>query len=188
MNAPLLPRLLLAATVPAADSESVLGDLNEEYMERRGRSSRGDADSWYWSQTLRSIPALLSYSRNDVAWQSRAVTAVIVVAVLVGMLFAKDLLDRSLDALRPNGSLPAALYFGIDWGIAALFGGFLATIVRYHPVRLAMISSAVLAAAIAAPGVLDAAPLLTLPAWILLLGAIPAMSLGAATVRTFRKH
>jgi hypothetical protein len=186
MREPLVPRALLAAATPTAEYESVLGDLYEEYVERSHQDGRVCADLWYWSQALRSIPALLTYSRNDASPRQRLMTAAIVLGLLVGMLLVKDSFDRRIDAIRPQGGVPIALYFGVDWLIAAICGAFLAAIVRYHPVRLALLSSALLAAAFAAPILIGVSPRLVLPAWILIVGAIPAMCIGAAAVQSIR--
>jgi hypothetical protein len=58
-----LAQALVAATAPPNDYESVAGDLHEEYLRRARFADVHAANRWYWSQALRSIPSLLSYSR-----------------------------------------------------------------------------------------------------------------------------
>ncbi len=188
MNAPFLPRMLLTAITASADYESVSGDLDEEYAERFDRDGSVQADLWYWSQALRSIPSLLSYSRYDVSGRRRTATALIVLAVLVAMLAGKDLVDRLIDAVNGDAAVPFWLYFGLDWAIAVIFGGVLAAFVRHHPVRVALIASTFLVVAFAAPIVLGVSSRLILPAWLMLVGTIPAMCIGAAAVQALRKR
>ena len=188
MNAPLVPRMLLSALTPPADYDSVLGDLQEEYGQRRACHGRARADLWFWSQALRSAPALLSYSRTYPTLGRRLGDTAIVLGVLVAMLAGKDALDRFIDLVRPDGVLPAWLYFLLDWMIAAGFGALLTRIVRRHPVRLALLASGGLVAAFATPVVLALSPPISAPAWLLLLGTIPAMSAGAATIQTLQNR
>ena len=183
---PLVPRVLLAAATPSADYDSIAGDLHEEYAQRRAREGRSRADCWYWSQALRSLPALLAYSRAHPSLRGRLSTAAIAVGVLIAMLAGKDLVDRLIDGVRPRGELPAYLYFLLDWAVAAACGAMLAQLVRGHPVRLALLASGGLVCAFATPIVLALSPNISPAAWLLLLGAIPAMCTGAATLHAFR--
>jgi hypothetical protein len=188
MTAPFIPRALLAAATPSADYDSIVGDLQEEYGQRIVRDGRSRADLWYWSQALRSLPALLSYSRTYPSFGRRASTAATVLGVLLAMLAGKDLLDRLIEALHPGGVLPAWLYFLLDWMVAAACGALLAQILRQHPVRLALFASIGLVIAFATPIVLALSPDISFPAWLLLLGTIPAMSIGAATIHALHKR
>lgn len=180
--------MLLAAATPSADYESIAGDLQEEYEQRVVRDGRSRADVWYWSQAVRSLPALLSYSRTYPSLGRRLSTAAIVLGVMIAMLAGKDLLDRLIDAIHPNGVLPVWLYFSLDWAIAVACGAVLAQLVRQHPVRLALLASGGLVIAFATPVALALSPQIPLPAWLLLLGTIPALSAGAATMHAFRKR
>jgi hypothetical protein len=188
MTPPVLPRLLITAATPAADCDSIVGDLFEEYNLRVQSIGRVRSDLWYWSQAIRSIPPLLSYSRAGGSLGARVATGAVVVGVLIAMLFAKDLIDRVIDAAYPTTGVHAWLYFLLDWADAALFGAILACAVRHHPVRLALIASVTLVAAFAIPIAAGFSNGLTPIAWLLLLGAIPAMSAGAAAYHTVRKH
>ncbi len=188
MTSPLVARVLLAAATPSADYDSITGDLQEEYELRRARDGRPRADRWYWSQALRSVPALLSYSRTNSSLGRRVSTGAIVVGVLLAMLIGKDVLDRFIDAIRPGGVLPAWLYFLLDWGIAATCGAVLAQLVRHHPVRLALLASGGLVIAFATPVALALSPQISSAAWLLLLGAVPAMSAGAATMHALHQR
>jgi hypothetical protein len=188
MKPPVLPRLLVTAATPAADYDSIVGDLFEEYARRVQSIGRVRSDLWYWSQAIRSVPPLLSYSRTRGSPGAHVATAAIVVGILIAMLFTKDLIDRLIGVAYPSTGVHAWLYFLIDWADAALFGAILARVVRHHPVRLALIASVTLVTAFAIPIVAGFSNGLTPIAWLLLLGAIPAMSAGAAAYQTVRRH
>jgi hypothetical protein len=187
VNEPFVPRALLVATMPTAEYESILGDLHEEYIERFRRLGRLQADLWYWDQSLRSIPSLLSYTRDQFSPGKRLSTAAIAFGLLCAMLFVKDLFDRFIDAFQPAAGLPIWLYFTLDWLIAAIFGALFARFLHQHPVRLVLLASGFLIAAVAAPILLGLSPQISPPAWLLLLGVIPAMCSGAAFWRAIHK-
>jgi putative ABC transport system permease protein len=72
---PRLARFLLGLLVERADRDAVLEDMEERF--RALASSRGPAAArrWYWSQTVRALPALLSPDAEDArrrAWQGTA--------------------------------------------------------------------------------------------------------------------
>ena len=188
MTPPRVARVLLAACTSRADYESVVGDLEEEYGARVSQEGRLRADRWYWSQALRSLPALLSYSRTDALPRRRLSSVAIIAAVLMAMLAAKDVLDRVIDLALPHAGLPFPAYYALDWTIAAIAGSFLAHILRDHPLRFALLASCGLVAAFGIPIALDLSPPIAPPAWILLLGTIPSMSAGAAMKRVFSRH
>ncbi len=187
MKPPLLAQALLAATCPPTDYDSVAGDLHEEYERRTASLGAAAANCWYWSQTLRSIPSLLSYSRGATTVSAAAATTSIVIAVLLGMLAFKDVIDRVLDAsYGGHPHIAHWLYFTIDWAIAAVSGLVLAFAVRRHGVRLTLLASLALLAAFAIPIAIGVSPRLSLPAWVLLAGAVPAMCLGASAYQVLR--
>lgn len=188
MTSPHVARVLLAACTPRADYECVIGDLEEEYGARVSQEGRLRADRWYWSQALRSLPALLSYSRTGGPPHRRLSSVATVAALLIAMLAAKDVLDRVIDLALPHAGLPLPAYYVLDWTIAAAAGSFLAHVLRDHPLRLALLASCGLVAAFGIPIALDVSPPITPPAWILLLGTIPSMSAGAAMKRIFSRH
>ncbi len=185
MMPPLVPRALVAAVTPSPDYESVAGDLCEEYARRAASMGRACADRWYWSQAFRSIPALLAYSRTRGSLAQNAATAAIVVCVLFAMLLCEDALGGALHSAYP--SLHGWPFLLMTWIDAAAFGAVLAAIVRSHGVRLAFIASTALLAGFALPVMLGLSAPLPNVAWILLLGAIPAMSAGAAAFVILRR-
>lgn len=189
MRPPFVARALIAAATPPLDYASVAGDLCEEYNARVESAGRPSADRWYWAQVARSIPALLSYSRAHRSFAAKSSRIAIVLIVLFAMLFCKDMIDRVIDLVDPRGpGLPAWLYFAIDWTDAALFGGILAAIVRSAGMRLALVASVALVAAFALPVILGISPPLQTLAWFLLLGAVPAMAVGAAVYQVLRRR
>jgi len=186
MTPPLVPRALVAAATSPVDYESVAGDLYEEYARRVRSAGRATADRWYWSQAFRSVPALLSYSRSRHSLAANAATAAIVVFVLIAMLLCKELVDAVIHTVYRSGA--HWTFFVADWIDAALFGAMLSAILRSHGLRLALIASLVLVAAFAIPIILGVSAPLPAPAWVLLLGAAPAISLGAAAYQVVRRR
>lgn len=60
MSPPRVLEWLLAATLPYAQREVVLGDLCEEYAERAARAGTEAANRWYVREILRSLGPTLS--------------------------------------------------------------------------------------------------------------------------------
>lgn len=186
MTPPFVARAVLAAVTPPPDYESVAGDLHEEYMLRAESMGRVRANRWYWSQTLRSMPSLLSYSRARRSFASDTATTLIVVAVLFAMLLFKEPVDAMVHAIYRNAA--HWVFFFADWIDAALFGAVLCAIVRSQGLRMTLIASLVLVGGFAIPIVAGVSPRLPGAAWLLLLGAIPAMSIGAASYQVMRRR
>jgi hypothetical protein len=181
MRPPAVAEALIAAIAPPNDYESVAGDLHEEYVRYARLSSTGAANRWYWSQTLLSIPSLLSYSRAHRSALRAVGVAFTVLAVIVAMLLATVPLNMLLKAIFGNLSrCPVSVWFCADWIDAAVFGALLALIVRSGGVRLAFWAAMLLVLAYGVPALLgfpsSQAPLL---AWVLLGGTVPAMCAGA---------
>jgi predicted permease len=67
-------RLLFRAFLPIAERDEVLGDLAEEYAQRRVAGSRAAARAWIWRQALGSVPALArrSWWRGMTGFEPRA--------------------------------------------------------------------------------------------------------------------
>lgn len=187
MSPPFFARALVAAAAPPADYDVIDGDLYEEYIVRVRTAGVAEANRWYWSQVLRSIPPLLSYSRVGASIRGSLATGAIVVVVLLGMLFLKDLVDELIGRISP-AHMPEWLYFSLDWLVAAACGLILAALVRTRGVRLALGAALFLLIAFALPILAGVSPRLPLVAWILLLGAIPAMALGAAAFQVIRRR
>lgn len=185
MKPPFAARALVAAATPAADYESVAGDLDEEYGLRVRTTSRARANQWYWSQAVRSVPALLSYSRCRRAPGAHAATAALVVAILLAMLFGKEAVDALTYAVYPSAH--RWLFFLVDWSDAAIFGALLAAVDRTSGVRFTLIASVGLVVAFTIPVLLGISAPLSAPAWLLLLGAVPAMTGGAAAYHVARR-
>jgi hypothetical protein len=58
---------------PAEESESILGDLFEEYSHLASRSGVAAARSWYWRQTVKTIANLATAGLRDAPWSTTAV-------------------------------------------------------------------------------------------------------------------
>jgi hypothetical protein len=180
MRPPVVAEALVAAVAPLGDYESIAGDLHEEYLRHARLRGRRAANRWYWSQVLRSIPWLLSYSRAHRSVLSAIGVGLTAIVVLIAMLFATVPINALLDAIFGSANSPPTVQFCVDWTDAAVFGTILAAIVR-GGVRLAFCAALLLVLAFAVPALLgfpsSQAPLV---AWILLGGAVPAMCAGAA--------
>jgi hypothetical protein len=189
MTPPFIARALVAAATSPADYESVAGDLHEEYARRVERTGRTCAGRWYWSQAFRSVPSLLLYSRSSSSFAANIATGIIVVCVLLAMLLCKDMIDSAIDTVyHETVGVRAWPFFLGDWMDAAIFGAALSAAVRSQGLRLTLIASLVLVAGFATPIIFGlSAPLRPLT-WLLLLGAIPAMSVGAAAYQVVRRR
>lgn len=134
LTPPLIAQALVAAAAPPDDYESIAGDLHEEYMRRVARRGVADANRWYWSQALASIPPLLSYSRvQRSVWNVLAIAGIALVA-LIALLLVTDFIDSVLHGAC-RGACPAWLMFSVDWIDAAVFGAMLALLVRTGGMR-----------------------------------------------------
>jgi hypothetical protein len=189
MKPPFLARALVAAAAPPVDYESVDGDLYEEYAQHAKCTGRAFADRWYWSQAIRSLPSLLSYSRSRRSLGANLTTAAIVAFALVAMLLLNEVLYNAIFAVyRTISGIGAWPFFLAGWLDAAFFGALIAALVRSQGVRLALIASLVLLISIAIPILLGFSSPLTLRTWLLLLGAIPAMGAGAGVYQVVRRR
>ena len=181
MKPPVLAEMLLALVAPPNDYESVAGDLCEEYLERARSAGAAAANRWYWSQVLRSIPSLLSYSRAYRSALQAAGVALLAIVVLAAMLLATVPINALLQAAFGDPARwPLWVSFSADWTDAAVFGALLGMLVRSGGVRVAFGAASLLVLAFAVPALLgfpsSQAPFF---AWVLLGGAVPAMCAGA---------
>jgi hypothetical protein len=189
MTPPFVARALISAATPPADYESVAGDLHEEYARRVDSTGRACADRWYWSQAFRSVPSLLLYSRSNSSFAANTATGIIVVCVLLAMLLCKDMIDGAIDTVyHHTAGIRAWPFFLGDWIDAAIFGAALSATVRSQGLRLTLIASLVLVAGFTMPILFGLSASLRPLTWLLLLGAIPAMSIGAAAYQVVRRR
>jgi hypothetical protein len=187
MTPPFLARAIVAAVAPPLDYDVVSGDLHEEYV-RRAASNGAAADLWYWSQTLRSVPSLLSYSRSG-SLASNLASGLIVAGVLLAMLVANELVGDVVHRFYGEASgLGAWPYFVTGWLVAVLAGAVLAAAVRSQGIRLALVAAGAFVAVVAVPIAFSFSSPLTLPTWILVLGAVPALCAGTATYQIIRRR
>lgn len=186
MNPPLLPRALIAAFAAEDHYECLVGDLNEEYAQHVAERGRRDADCWYWSQTIRSFPSLLvsPAPRRSIFAQVKA--GVAIVATLCAMLIVGAIVNGALDGLA-NGRASLWLHFLASW-ITVLFAGYaLGIVCRNRDARIAIAASVIFVACFAIPSALRLSGPLYPAAWLLLLGTIPTMTLGASLSFTIRR-
>jgi hypothetical protein len=183
MRPPILARALVAAAAPASDYEIIAGDLHEEYLRIVHARGTTTANRWYWGQALLSIPSLLSYSRSNASALRQIGIAFTAFAVLVAMLVVLMVIDT----IFGNARLPDWVWVCINYTDAVVFGAILALLVRSDVLRVAFYASLFLVLCFVIPAVAghpgSQAPL---AAWIYLLGAIPAMCLGAGAYQAIR--
>jgi hypothetical protein len=190
---PVVARLLVVAVAPPRDYESIAGDLHEEYVQRVDAGGRVAADRWYWSQTIRSIPSLLSYSRVRGSFMTIVATVVVFLVFMLAMVLCASLvLGEFLQYAysRWGGSALAWSWAGVfgAWIVAAMFGGILSAILRGHGHRLTIAAAIVLALAFIVPPLLGQSAPLDPWQWLLLLGAVPAIGVGATTFQLIRRR
>jgi hypothetical protein len=181
MRPPVLAEAIVSAAAPSRDYEMIAGDLYEEY--RRIASLRGHsaANRWYWTQTLRSLPSLLSYCRREKSALRTIGVALLSLAVLVTMLVVITAIDVVLQKLFRVADIPRYVWMCVNYGDVLLFGAILAAVVRTDGPRVAFFASVVLVLCFIIPA-LAGNPHSQAPpsAWIQLFGAIPVMCAGAA--------
>ncbi len=181
MRPPALAQAFIAATAPSSDYEIVAGDLHEEYLRIMYLSGAKAANRWYWAQTVLSIPSLLSYSRSNESALRRIGVALIALAVLLAMLFVLVVIDTVGQTLFGIDRIPGYVWFCAHYTDAVVFGAILARLVRTDGLRVAFFASLFLVLCFVIPALAgnphSQAPL---AAWIQLLGAIPAMCIGAS--------
>jgi undecaprenyl pyrophosphate phosphatase UppP len=183
-NPPAIAQSLVAACAPTGDYEIVAGDLQEEYLRVVSLRGAKAANRWYWAQTLRSMPSLLSYSKSNTSAARRIGVALTALGVLVAMIVAVTVIDSLLSGM---GRALIWVFFLLNWLAAVAFGAILARLVRNDGVRVAFCAALFLVLCFVTPALAgnphSQAPLL---AWILLWGVIPAMCIGAGLYQAAR--
>jgi hypothetical protein len=115
---PWLASLLLSAVLQTGDRDALLGDLCEEFA-LRARGSQRAAARWYWTQAIRSVPALLGSRSRRGRWLSTlaiACAAYLVVGVLNAV--GTSIVTRWLGGSASIDHIPAAVI-----GLAAIASG-----------------------------------------------------------------
>jgi hypothetical protein len=186
MRPPAVAQALIAAVAPSSDYEIVAGDLHEEYLRIMHLSGTKIANRWYWAQTLLSIPPLLSYSRWNASALRGLGIALTSLAVLVAMLAVLMALDT---VFASEEWIATWVWVCINYSNAAVFGAILAWLVRTDGLRVTLLASVFLVLCFVLPAVVghpgSQAPL---SSWIVLLGAVPVMSIGAAISQVIRRR
>ena len=122
---PRLANWLLRCFLPAMDREEIMGDLAEEFSLRT--QSSDSCWSWYWGQTLRSIPPIAWKAARQGCW-------IRTFSVGLGVYIAAGLLESAADAalsgvVNPESSLRPVLSLII--GLATMVaGGYVAARLR----------------------------------------------------------
>jgi hypothetical protein len=81
----MIPRIaswIVGLLLPKADSEALLGDLAEEYAQRRGNVTRPNETVWYWIQIARSLSPLALAAAKRQRWLG-ALGAAVAIYVLI---------------------------------------------------------------------------------------------------------
>src|SRR5580700_9661538 len=171
MRPPALAQALVAAAAPESDYEIVAGDLHEEYVRIMNLSGAKAANRWYWAQTLRSIPSLLSYSKSNRSALRHVGVAFTALAVLIAM----SAVLLTLDSVFGSGDrLADWVWLCINYADAVVFGAILGWLVRTDGLRVTFFASAFFVLCFVIPAVAghpgSQAPL---SSWLDLLGAVP---------------
>jgi hypothetical protein len=66
---------LLSLFANAEESDSILGDLSEEFSQLASQSGIACARRWYWRQTLKSLPHLIGSALRVTPWSTIAAVA-----------------------------------------------------------------------------------------------------------------
>jgi hypothetical protein len=185
MTPPTLAHALVAAAAPEHDYEIVAGDLHEEYFRIANSSGAPAANRWYWTQALLSIPSLLSYSRSNKSALRQAAVVLIAFAVLFTMLAVIAIIETVFQ----NSRIPFYVWVCVNYADAVVFGAILAWLVRTDGLRVTLFASVFLVLCFVIPAVAghpgSQAPL---SSWILLLGAVPVMCIGAGLYQAVRRR
>lgn len=188
MRPPLLAEALVAATAPASDYAAVAGDLHEDYVRIVSVQGPKAANRWYWWQTLRSLPSLLSYTRTNASVPRRLLVAFISLVVLTVMLVAMTAIGMALRSLVFVGEIPVYVWLCANCADAVIFGAVLAWLVRTDGVRVALFASLFLVMCFVTPALAGNPPSQAPPiAWIGLGGAIPSMCFGAGVYQAVHR-
>lgn len=190
MNPPSIALAIVAITAPTADFESICGDLHEEYVRRSAREGQSQADAWYWSQAVRSVPALLSYSRVCQSLGSLCVTLLVVTFSIIALLSLNELIDDAIGTVyHATQGLRAWPFFLAGCTEAAVFGALIAALRRSYGMRLVLFSACSLVGFIAIPIVMQTSSRLSGETWTLILSAALSMCVGGAAYYSIsRRH
>jgi hypothetical protein len=184
MNPPLIARGIVAAVAPPPDYDGVIGDLQEEFVQRAQREGVQEAERWYWSQTMRSIPALLSYTRERSSPSDVLVIPIFILLMIVALLTTNEVLDNIIHSIfRMSSAGVTWPSFVAGWLDAAAFGCIVAAVHTAKGIRLVLACAVSLIAFIALPILFGTSATLSFTAWMLILGgAIWMVAAGAAYV------
>jgi hypothetical protein len=86
---------LVSQFTPAGESESILGDLLEEFSQLAAKSGVAVARTWYWRQTVKTIVHLAGTGFRVAPWS----TAAAIVGGLLLHRFVSGLPDKALSAV-----------------------------------------------------------------------------------------
>ncbi len=188
MKPPSIATALVVAVTPPADYESVVGDLHEEYVSRCLARDCSSADRWYWSQVIRSVPSLLGYSRTNNSVASTLLDTVVVFVTVPVMMIVYELLENAIHWFYHAAGIGEWPFYVAGWFDAAFFGAVISMLLRSRGTRAAFACSFVMLGVIAIPIVLGFSSRLSPAAWLLILGAVPAMVTGSGVFQVLRRR
>jgi hypothetical protein len=91
---------LVALFTPAGQAESILGDLLEEFSDLASRSGTAAARSWYWRQTLKTIPHVAGAGCRAAPWHTIAAIAGGFLLIRLGLTFYGHATEAVFDRYR----------------------------------------------------------------------------------------
>ncbi len=159
-NPPRLAGRVLNFFAPADQSESILGDLHEEFLQIGSKSGAVAARRWYWRQILTTIVHLADSGFRSAPWS----TAAVVIAGFFLLRFAHGLPNKLLTVLTDrylmywSNHFPAYLWLlkvmPIGFLVGSLFTGCIVALAARGREMVATVMLALLLCAMTTTGAL----------------------------------
>lgn len=134
LQPPRIAAWLVNVFTPAEESESIVGDLLEEFSHLASTSGVGFARSWYWRQALRTIAHLAAKGFRAAPWSTLAAIVLGLLLIKLGYRLENRVIDAVLDRYQVyeyhyEGLVRSWITIGRLMGrfiVAALAGGIIA--------------------------------------------------------------
>lgn len=126
---PRMATWLVTLFTPADETESILGDLLEEFSQLASKSGIAFARSWYWRQTAKTVVHLTGSGFRAAPWSTIAAVAGGFLLIRLGLMFYGQAIEAALDRFRfyeyvsdlgrqrPSVNVAAAYMYWINRGV-----------------------------------------------------------------------